>query len=78
MWSCDLAGADVDLDGVVDLDEGVRVADGASVVGAQVGHTLGPDPHPADFAELVLKCTEKYKVTLTISLLNRTCIFYLF
>jgi len=50
----DFAGTDVDLDGVVDLDEGVWVADGAGIMGAQVWDTLGPNPHLADFAELVL------------------------
>jgi len=50
----DLARVDIDLDGVVDLDQRVGVADGACVVGADVGDTLGADPHLANLAQLVL------------------------
>lgn len=52
---CDLAGVQVDADRVVDLDEGVRVADGAGVVGHQVGDPLGADDDLLHLAQLVLQ-----------------------
>ena len=48
-----LAGGNVDLDGVVDLDVGVGVADGASVVGDEDGDLLAGDEDLVDAAELV-------------------------
>ena len=48
-----LAGGNVDLDGVVDLDVGVGVADGASVVGDEDGDLLAGDEDLVDTAELV-------------------------
>jgi len=48
-----LAGGDVDLHGVVDLDQGVGVADGAAVVGGDVRHVLGPGGNLAHAAQLV-------------------------
>merc|ERR1719295_893913 len=50
----DLTGGNVQLDRVVDLDDGVGVADGAAIAGVQVGDTLGTGLHLVDFAELVL------------------------
>ena len=50
-----LAGGDVDLHGVVDLDQGVGVADGAAVVGGDVRHVLGPGGNLAHTAQLVLR-----------------------
>lgn len=51
----DLAGLQVNADRVVDLDEGVGVADGAGVVGHQVGDSFGADDDLLDFAQLVLQ-----------------------
>ena len=50
----DLAGVQVDADGVVDLDQGVGVADGAGVVGHQVGDALGADDDLLHLTQLVL------------------------
>ena len=52
---CDLAGLQVDADGVVHLDEGVWVADGAGIMGHQVGDSLGADDDLLDLAQLVLQ-----------------------
>ena len=52
---CDLAGLQVDADGVVHLDEGVGVADGASIMGHQVGDSLGADDDLLHLAQLVLQ-----------------------
>ena len=49
----DLVLDEVDLDGVVDLDGRVGVADGASVVGDEVRDTLGAKLDLLDLAELV-------------------------
>lgn len=51
---CDLASVQVDANCVIDLDEGVWVADGAGVVGNQVGDSLGANDDLLDFAQLVL------------------------
>jgi len=51
------AGLNVDLDGIVDLDERVGVTDGAAVVGDDVGDLLGGDGtllHTAQFPLLLL------------------------
>lgn len=52
---CNLAGVQVDTDGIVDLDEGVWVADGAGVVGHQVGDSLGTNDDLLHLAQLVLQ-----------------------
>lgn len=49
----DLSGLDVNLDGVVDLDGGVGVTDGAGIVGDEVWDTLGAKLDTLDLAELV-------------------------
>jgi len=49
----DLAGSDVDLDAVLRLDQRIRVSDGASIRGGEVGDSLGADRHLLDDAELV-------------------------
>jgi len=49
----DLAGGNVDLDAVLSLDQRIRVSDGASIGGGQVGDTLGTDGHLLNDAELV-------------------------
>lgn len=50
----DLAGGDVELDGVVDLDERVGVAQRAPVVRHDVRHVLGARRHALHLAQLVL------------------------
>merc|ERR1712170_101959 len=50
----DLPRCNVNLDSVVDLDEGVWVADGAAIVGGEHGHTLGAHPEGPHTAQLVL------------------------
>lgn len=52
---CNLATLQVDADCVVDLDEGVGVADGAGVVGHQVGDSFGADEDLLHLAQLVLQ-----------------------
>lgn len=54
----DLGGLQVDADRVVDLDEGVRVADGAGVVGDQVGDAFGANDDLPHLAQLVLHAGE--------------------
>lgn len=51
----DLVGRDVQLDSVVHLDQGIRVADRAAIVGGQEWDSLGPGLHTANLAELVLQ-----------------------
>lgn len=48
----DLSSGEVDLDGVVDLDVRVGVADGAAIVGGEEGDTLGAKLDAFDLAEL--------------------------
>jgi hypothetical protein len=50
----DLAGLQIDLDGVVGLDERVGVADGAVVVGVQVGDAFLAKLSRTHLAELEL------------------------
>lgn len=50
----DLARFDVDLDGVVDIDIGVGVSDGSTVVGDDVRNFIGANLLSGDLAELVL------------------------
>lgn len=52
---CDLASVQVDANCVIDLDQGVWVADGAGVVGHQVGDSFGANDDLLDFAQLVLE-----------------------
>jgi len=49
----DFALLKVKLHGVVDLDEGIWVADGSSIVGDDVRDTLGADGDPSDLEKLV-------------------------
>lgn len=49
----DLSSLELELDGVVDLDEGVGVTDGATVVGDDVGNTTSTEGDLADLEELV-------------------------
>jgi hypothetical protein len=50
-----LVGLKVKLDGVVGLDEGVRVADGAAIIGVQVGNTLLSELDSPNLAKLELQ-----------------------
>lgn len=50
----DLAGGNVNLDGIVDPDFGIGVADGAAVVCDKVGNALLAELDTANLAELVL------------------------
>jgi len=50
----ELAGLQVELDGVVDLDQGIRVAEGAAIVGDDEGDALGAELDLLDLAQLVL------------------------
>jgi len=49
----DLACREIELDGVVDTDMGVGVADGAAVVGDNMGDTTGAESDAADLEKLV-------------------------
>jgi len=49
----DLAGGDIDLHAVLSADQRIRVSDGASIRGGEVGDSLGADRHLLDDAELV-------------------------
>jgi len=50
----DLSGLDVDFDGIVDLDEGVRVSDGSSIVETNGGDSLVSKIDSLNLAELEL------------------------
>ena len=50
---CDFALLDVELHGIVGLDEGIRVTDGSAVVSDNVGDTASANSNPADLKELV-------------------------
>ena len=49
----DLALLEVETNSVVDLDEGIGVTDGATVVGDDVGNTTVANGHLTDLEELV-------------------------
>jgi hypothetical protein len=49
----DLVLLKIELDGIVDLDDGVGVSDGSSVVGNDVGDALRAELDLSDLAELV-------------------------
>jgi hypothetical protein len=50
---CDLSILQIELDGVVDVDERVGIPDGPAVVGDNVRDALGADGHFSDFEEFV-------------------------
>ena len=50
----DLAGGEVDLDRVVDLDVRARVADRAAIVGHKARNALGANVNALDLGQLVL------------------------
>lgn len=52
---CNLAGVQVDADCIIDLDQGVWVADGAGVMGHQVGDSFGANDELLHLAQLVLQ-----------------------
>lgn len=60
----DLARGNVHLHGVVGVDQGIRVADGTTVVCDQEWNTLGAQLSLLDLAQLVLQRGEKQKRTL--------------
>jgi len=49
-----LSGLEIELDGVVRLDERVGIADGARIIGDQKRHSLGPHLNVPHSAQLVL------------------------
>ena len=51
----DLAGLQVQLDGVISLNNWVRVADSSPVMGVEIGDSLLPKLHRPDLAELELQ-----------------------
>lgn len=50
----DLGGGNIELDGVVGLDDRIRITDGATVVRDQEWDLLGSQHSLADLAQLVL------------------------
>ena len=56
-----LVGLKVDLDGVVGLDERVRVADGATIIGVKVGDALLAKLNRPNLAELELQTQSNQK-----------------
>lgn len=48
-------GGDIQLDGIVNLDQGVGVTDGATIVCCDEGDTFGSNLNATNFAKLVLK-----------------------
>ena len=50
----DFVGAQVQPDGVVGLDDGVRIANGATVRSVQIGHIFGASSDLANAAQLIL------------------------
>jgi hypothetical protein len=60
----DLVGLQIDLDGVVGLDERVGVADGAVVVGVQVGDDFLAKLNRPHLAELELHTNQYISVVL--------------
>jgi len=50
----DLAGIKGDLDGIVGLDDGVRITDGSAIVSDNVWYRLTPNPYLCHLCELVL------------------------
>lgn len=50
-----LIGLQIQLDGVVSLDKGVRVADSAAIIGVKVRNAFLSKLHGTDLAELVLQ-----------------------
>lgn len=62
----DLAGGDVELHRVVDLDQRVRVAQRAPVVRHQERHVLRAHRHPSHLAQLVLRGEPPFTFNNTI------------
>lgn len=50
-----LVSFQVKLDGVIGLDKGVWVADGAAIIGVKIGNALLSKLHRSDLAELELQ-----------------------
>jgi hypothetical protein len=51
----DLSGADVNLDGVVNFNQGIRVADGPTVVRHKIWNSLWSHTNSLNLAQLVLQ-----------------------
>jgi len=56
---CDLACLQVNLDRIIHLDEGVRIADGAGIVGDQMRDSFGSHEYLPHLAQLVLQTKPK-------------------
>lgn len=50
-----LPSLQIDLNGVIHLDEGVRIADGASIMSHQMRDSFCPHKDLSDFAQLILE-----------------------
>lgn len=51
----DLATFNVQLDGVINLDQGIRITDGATIMGSQEGNAFRSNLDTANLAKLVLQ-----------------------
>lgn len=51
----DFAAGNVQLNGIIDFDQRIRVANGAAIMGGDEWHTLGSHRDFADLAQFVLK-----------------------
>ena len=73
----DLVLFDIELDSVVGLDAGVRVANSSTIVGNNVGDTLGTDGHFSDLEKLVasfLRCDAVDRET-TLNVVEKAEVF---
>ncbi|WVZ16870.1 hypothetical protein V8G54_009852 [Vigna mungo] len=59
---CDLVAFQVKFDGVISLDQWVRIADGAAVVGVQIGDALLSKLNRPNLTQLKLSQGRKEKV----------------
>jgi hypothetical protein len=72
-----LVGLKVDLDGVVGLDERVRVADGATIIGVQVGDALLAELNRPNLAklELGILIPDGVKTEATLGVIQKPVVF---
>ncbi|WVZ60999.1 hypothetical protein U9M48_010940, partial [Paspalum notatum var. saurae] len=71
-----LVGFQIDLDGIIGLDEWVRVADGATIIGVQVGDALLAKlnrPNLAELTEAALGVIQKPVVFIGLGNGNDIC-----
>uniref|UniRef100_A0A452Y130 Uncharacterized protein n=1 Tax=Aegilops tauschii subsp. strangulata TaxID=200361 RepID=A0A452Y130_AEGTS len=68
-----LVGLQVELDGVIGLDEWVWVADGAAIIGVQVGDALLAELDRPDLAELELSILipDRVKAEATLGVIKK-------